>query len=176
MGNYHRRKMSTNIAFSNWFTTEYENHLNLWWSLRPILILMRFLGYELDLSRSSTVFWRYFKLTFGLLLFSSTLGRAITMIRYVFFRLSGLTVNGNGTVFYTTEIWNFTIISCSEAVNVLGIHLSMYLVAIFKWKHLWKCLQKIERLGLFPANFYKKLRRVCYYAVLYIASVKCGWM
>ena len=129
------------------------------------------MGYDLDRSKTSNLTWRFFKLFYCAVFLSANLVRFLTMVENF-----TLIISKNSTIYLSpstvTEMWYWSFFYLNEGFQAFGIHASMFLVVIFKWKHLWECLQKTDQVLVFRKSFYRQLRKVGYFLSWYLLTVK----
>ena len=156
----------------------HERNRNFRWSLRPILMWMRVTG--IDLCPSNNVANYYPSLLLGAMMVVFTIicrvYQLVDVIEYIAETKTYIQSGENGTdvnsVTYT-QIVNHVLMQFQAIVAAIGINTTMFIVFIFRWKSLWKCLDQLER-DSFPASLlYSKIRRVSLIGVLFLAGVRC---
>ena len=155
-----RRSSSTGVERVN-----VETKLDSVWSLQPIWIWMKFMGYDLDLSVKLTTIRRYWNWFFGLIMLS------ITFI-YNGFEIADSIGNVN-SFSANTKSWNHAIIAFQEIFAGITIHLSTFIIANWYWKPLWKCIRLLDRSMSFQDAHYRKLRKFSILVLLGIMLVSC---
>lgn len=150
---------STTLASPN----NAERKLDLIWSLRPIWILMKFMGNNLDLSVKLTAIWCYWNWLFGILMLSIT-------FLYSGFIIVEWIENVN-TFSANTKAWNNAIITFQEIFAGVSIHLSTFVITNWYWKPLWKCIRQLDRLMTFQDDHYRRLRKFSILVLLEIMLV-----
>ena len=133
------------------------------WSLRPVWIWMKFMGYDLDLSEKSTVLRGYWNWFFGCTMLSLTLVYSGLKIFQSMKNVHTFSAN--------TQSWNLAIIDFQEISSAIGIHLSTFVVSHWYWKPLWKCIRLMDRSMTFQDAYYYKLRKFSFIVLLGIMLV-----
>ena len=138
---------------------------------------MRVVGIELGADAS--VWKRYMSRVLGSILVSFTiLSRGEQMVNaFNTLKLaktiiqSGAT-NPNVTSVTITQAVNDVLMNFQAIVAAIGIHVAMFVVYLFRWQSLSKCLKKLERDPLHPKDLHYRIRRASLIAVGWLCAVK----
>ena len=125
---------------------------------------MRVVGIELGVDGS--VWKRYMSRVLGSILVSFTiLSRGEQMVNaFNTLKLaktiiqSGAT-NPNVTSVTITQAVNDVLMNFQAIVAAIGIHVAMFVVYLFRWQSLSKCLKKLERDPFRPKDLHYRIRR-----------------
>ena len=155
-----------------------ERNCNFQWSLQPILTWMQIVG--IDLSLTSNKLKRYISLSYGLFMGSMAI---ISQSREIFQTIVHA-VNSSATIdtgaanekkdvnsVTKIRIINESIMHFQSCISAVGILMSIFMVAQFQWKSLWKCLSKLERFAGFGTWLFFEIRKISNIGVLWLSVV-----
>ena len=137
---------------------------------------MRVLGIELCPTAPHPT--RHFSLIFGSIMASFTvICRTDQMFNAIQRAAEAKAIIQNGI-----NDTNMTSVTITQAINEIlmqfqailantGIHVSMFLVFVFRWNSLWRCLVKLEQDSFHGSVLYQRIRRVSVIALIWIAAV-----
>jgi hypothetical protein len=131
-------------------------------SVRPLLILFRFIGIDLDLVDNPPN--RKIRFTFGLFMLVLNFCTNLSAVVYV----SSTTEKRNSDS--KTFTWNVFIHQVIYLYNSVGTHVSLLMCVKTSWKDLWAALTEIEfRLEL-KEEYYRKIRRLCIFGIIFTTA------
>lgn len=143
----------------------------IYWSLKPHLIWMRFVGLELSYGDIHSWIARYLLILTAVILFS--LNFATQVVGFVFLKQNIDEESGNDT----TNSLNLYIENANFATNSFGIHMSiLFVIPTGKWKELWASINRMESYFTMNPDSYKLIRVmafVCFsYIILVVSSIR----
>lgn len=142
--------------------------INLARGLRPILFLMRIIGIELEQQTIANP--RRLMFFYGLLMLLIHVATNLPLTVNV---LKALWSNGDHSKASDTLPWNADINYLQSIWTNIGIHCTMIALALFRWKPLWNCYDRIQHsMGLSEA-FYRQFSRVPIIGIIIIITVTC---
>ena len=131
-------------------------------SVRPLLILFRFIGINLDLVDNPPN--GKIRFTFGLFMLALNICTTVSAVVYV-----SSTIEKRNPDFKTFA-WNVFIHQVTYLYNSVGTHVSLLKCVKTCWKDLWAALTEIElRLDL-KEEYYRKIRRLCIFGIVFITT------
>ena len=135
-------------------------------SLRPILVLMRIIGIELD-QRKMAAPRRFFIFCFGslMLLFHvvASLPALMNILKYC--------RAGDGLKAVTMATWNTDVNYFQSTWTNIGIHCTMIVVALSRWKPLWNCFDRMQQSTSLARVLRGQMARVAIMGVIIIITV-----
>ncbi|KAI9562832.1 hypothetical protein GHT06_010287 [Daphnia sinensis] len=150
--------------------------INCWtWSIRPLIIWLRFLGVALpDVSTSSSLCHRWVMLAHGILCFSSHATGHIDILCYLFTKSEpgSLEQAGGSNYDTTTAKMNSIIDFVNYTVNGFGTHIIMLTVIRTRWIRLRNSFQRLE--GVFVEENYIRIRNMSSMGVVSIILLIFG--
>ena len=69
------------------------------------------------------------------------------------------------------DMWNLAVSDIRDILETLGIHLVMFVVSFWRWRPLWRMLQKMERAIAFGNDFYVTIHKASIGVVVYLCLV-----
>lgn len=136
--------------------------INSWaWSIRPLIIWLRFLGVSLpDVSTFSSLCHRWVMLAYGILCFSSHAAGQINLLCYLFTKWEpgSLEQAGGSNYDTTTAKMNSTIDFMNYTVHGFGTHIILLTIIRTKWIRLRNIFQRLE--GVFVEENYIRIRNM----------------
>ena len=130
-------------------------------SLRPLLIWIRVIGIDLNTFEARSVFGRWAHFIFGSLMIMANIGlsiHAIDLFEY------GLTRKTQRRTFQWNVFTHHVIFSVRNVV----IHLALFTFVKREWNRLFTALRKLEVLIKLTDSFYRNIRWICFFGVLYV--------
>ena len=152
--------------------------VNFQWSLYPIFVLNRILGIEVF--QISNRLKRCLSLLFGslmlLITFKTRVGQMSQVMDHIAVvratmqeRASNASCDVNSVTI--TQTVNQIFLNIQAILAGIGIHLTMFVVALFHWKRLENCIKKMERVNAYGNAFYCKIRKVSIIGVVGVTAV-----
>lgn len=125
----------------------------------PLLIWLRLIGIPMMISNASQSF-RFFVISYGVLLFLATIGNSILTIYWVITQiqeLSKIEIPGDVT---STYKWSFSLEICNQMFTTVGTQLGLLIYSFASWPKLLDIFTKIEKHSLLTIREYRKARKI----------------
>ena len=150
---------------------ETQNDLDFEWSFQPLVIWMRVMGIQLHQSSGTHLC----NILYGLLMFLFPFGcRCFDLSMSKIFsaiKIDGQKLDSD----QYDDMWNLAVSDIRDILETLGIHLVMFVVSFWRWRPLWRMLQKMERAIAFGNDFYVTMRKASIGVVVYLCLVSWWW-
>ena len=139
-----------------------DTNLNFKWSFRPVAVWMHLMGVNLH----QLTGWRFWNFLHGVFILLFTMGcRCFDLHVSEIFSAFRIESGSN------YETWNTVIDDIKDILEAVGIHLTMLVISLWKWRNLWDILLQIERHVTLGNDFYVLLRKGSVAAVVCLLLV-----
>ncbi len=159
-----------------------EENPSFEWSLKPIVIFMKLLGVQVNVSPDISKINKLFMVLLGFIILAVNSALNGASFYFHFNKCSGaLEPFNNYTKTYNASLLSpFIVVTLgthfSDVLKVIGTQAALYLIFIFsnRWSDVWNSLLFIQKEINLPDSYYQKLRKHCYliFFVLVLVSFK----
>lgn len=174
-------KMSSQVVgFYSQRSSQKPIKLGFEWSLRPLIIINRFIGIHLDFPfcslSSKDVFhqisWWLITILGFLLFFLNVESNFLYVSDYISYAI----ISKNHTKTSMTQTWNEVAVFFNGALTLVGIHAIFIAFSWINWPHLAKLLLVMEQRSLFNQKNYQRFRHICFgWAIVFITVSSEFW-
>lgn len=137
------------------------------WSLGPLFIWLRLFGIVLNKSSNSATVQNY-------------LGRSVRFLAlfcmvavriYIIYDDTHRIISALKAQSVATQLWSEALRGLTKDLALITIQITNLVVSCSRWKQLWSCIRRIERLMNFEKIYYIRLRRTCLMGIMWLILV-----